>query len=68
MNAARLRLRRLGRATGVWTRSASSDCIVRAVSFGPGPLGIEPAVDALLAATALVNGMVLVTRNEKGMI
>ena len=34
MNAARQRLRRLGRATGTRTRSAASDCIVRSVSFG----------------------------------
>ena len=38
MNAARQRLRRLDRTTGVRTRSEVPDCIVRTVSFGPDPL------------------------------
>ena len=38
MNAARQGLRRFGRTTGTRTRAASSDCSVRAVSFGPEPL------------------------------
>lgn len=38
MNAARKRLRRLGRATGARTHSAASDCIVRTVSFRPDSL------------------------------
>ena len=37
-NAAWQRLRRFGRATGARARSASSDCIVRTVSFGSDPL------------------------------
>ena len=35
---ARQRLRRMDRATGERTCSASPDCIVRTVSFGPDPL------------------------------
>ena len=34
MNVVRQGLRQFGRATGVRTRSAASDCIVRTVSFG----------------------------------
>ena len=40
MNVAQRRLRRLDRAMGVRTRSASSDCIVGTVSFGPDPLEV----------------------------
>ena len=37
MNVVRSISRRFGRTTGARTRSAASDCIVRTVSFGPGP-------------------------------
>ena len=37
MRAARQRLRRFGRTTGTRTRTVSSDCIVRTVSFGADP-------------------------------
>ena len=43
MNAARQISRRLDRMTGVRTRFASSDCIVRTVSFGPDPLEAKTA-------------------------
>ena len=49
MNAARQISRRLGRTIGARTRSDSSDCIVRTVSFGADPLKAElvlRAVDA----------------------
>ena len=55
MNAARQISRRFGRTAGARTRSALSDCIVRAVSFGPDPLRIsfkdcnEPTVEGVLS-------------------
>lgn len=38
MNVVRQISRRLGRATGVRTRSSAADCIVRTVSLVPDPL------------------------------
>ena len=42
MNVARQISRRFGRATVARTRSAASDCVVRAVSFGPVSFGPDP--------------------------
>ena len=58
MNAARQISRRFGRATGARTRSASSDCIVGTVSFGPDPLRIATRVVDLLAKLGLSARMV----------
>ena len=56
MKAARKISRRFGWTTGTWTRSASPDCIVRTVSFGPDPIqaGGCRRIDGLERRSALL--------------
>ena len=58
MNAVRQISRRLDRTTGTRTRSASSDCIVKTVSFGSDPL-------KAIAGTLLAN-VLLKSKGEGG--
>lgn len=63
MNAARQRLRRIGRAAGAWTRSALSDCVVRTVFLGPDPLKagnrhVSPCYSIIVALSVVPDPMV----------
>ena len=57
--------RRFGRATEARTRTASSDCIVRTVSFGPDPLKIVKGLTLCAKRVYPIGGKGLTLRTKR---